>query len=67
MALTDRPMDVLGEAQNLGFAVSKEVRNGETVWAWHRGTDTEWPAFPTKGAALAWIEERIRTGTLFDR
>ena len=55
MALTDRPMDVLTEAERLGFHVFERVR------------DTDWPSFATRGEALAWMEDRLRRGGVFDK
>jgi hypothetical protein len=60
-------MDTLTEADKLGFALRPTLHDTVLVWAWHRGVDHEWPSFPTKGAAIVWMEEQIRAGTLFDR
>lgn len=65
--LANRPMDVPTEAERLGFSVVELKLGSESVWAWRRGTDIEWPHFATKGEAFAWMEERIRSATLFDR
>ena len=67
MALTDRPMDVLTEAERLGFRLYEALRDDTRCWVWSRGADHRWPSFPTKGSALEWMEDSIRHGTLFDR
>ena len=67
MELKKRIVDVSTEAERLGFALVETVRDDETVWAWRRGTDTDWPEFATKGEAFAWMEDKIRTGMLFER
>ena len=67
MALTDRPMDTLTEADKLGFTLRPTLEDTVLAWAWSRGVDHNWPSFPTKVAAIVWMEERILAGTLFDR
>jgi len=56
----ERPMDVMTEAERLGFDVHETLIDGLVVWAWARGSDTDWPCFATKGEALAWMERSIR-------
>jgi hypothetical protein len=63
----ERPMDVMSEAERLGFHVEETMVDGVIVWAWRRGRDTDWPVFLTKGEALAWMEDGIRRATVFDR
>jgi hypothetical protein len=66
MAITDRPMDTLTEAEKLGFRLGPTLSDTVLVWAWYRDSDHTWPNFPTKVAAIVWMEEQIRAGTLFD-
>lgn len=68
MAITDRPMDVLVEAERLGFSVTETVRkDDQRVWAWRRGADERWPCFLTKREAIGWMRDRIQRGGVFDR
>jgi hypothetical protein len=65
--IVDRPMDVMTEAERLGFHVEETRVDGVTVWGWRRGSDRDWPCFLTKGEALAWMEQGIRSASLFNR
>jgi hypothetical protein len=65
--MVHRPLDVSHEAARLGFALIETIWPRGRRWQWMRGRDTNWPSFATKGEALAWMEERIREGTLFHR
>jgi len=56
----ERPIDVMTEAERLGFHVYETLIDERLVWAWARGRDTDWPCFATKGEALAWMEQSIR-------
>jgi hypothetical protein len=62
----NQPLDVPTEAQRLGFSIVETRLGGETVWAWSRGSDVEWPHFATQGEAFAWMEDQIRSTTLAD-
>jgi hypothetical protein len=67
MALSERPLDVMTATERLGFHIHEALVDGKLCWAWSRGADQNWPVFSTKDAALAWMEDRIHDGTLFDR
>jgi len=60
-------VDVAAQAERLGFHLEATVVDTTPVWAWRRGSDTDWPSFLTQAEALGWMEDAIRHATLFDR
>jgi hypothetical protein len=60
-------LDVQLEARSYGFTLDHLNRNHTQVWQWRRGRDGRGPSFPTEGDALAWMDLRLRTASLFNR
>ena len=59
--------DVQAHASELGFELDELDIDGMRVWQWRRGSDTHWPTFLDHDAAMSWMDDGLRTASLFNR
>jgi hypothetical protein len=52
-------------ALNFGFRLEEDETNGAMVWQWQRGQRRS-PRFSNEEAARSWMDERLRTASLFN-
>ena len=53
------------EAGNFGFRLERVEMDGVTVWQWQRGQRHS-PPFLNADAARSWMDEALRTASLFN-
>ena len=53
------------QALDFGFRLVEVQMDGVMVWQWHRGRRHS-PPFLNKDAARSWMDEAIRTASLFN-
>jgi len=57
--------DVQRAAADYGFTLEqRDLSPG--VWQWRRGTRWEYPTFDSEAAAVAWMDFKFRTASLFN-
>jgi hypothetical protein len=53
------------QAENFGFRLENVEMDGVTVWQWQRGQRHS-PPFLNADAARSWMDEALRTASLFN-
>jgi hypothetical protein len=53
------------QALNFGFRLEEVEIDGVAVWQWQRGQRRS-PLFSNEDAARSWMDERLRTASLFN-
>ena len=53
------------QAENFGFRLENVEMDGVMVWQWHRGRRHS-PPFLNADAARSWMDEALRTASLFN-
>jgi hypothetical protein len=53
------------EAENFGFRLERVEMDGVMVWQWQRGQRHS-PPFLNAAAARSWMDEALRTASLFN-
>jgi hypothetical protein len=54
-----------GEAEHFGFRLEQEEVDGVVIWQWRRGQRHS-PPFLNADAARSWMDEALRTASLFN-
>jgi hypothetical protein len=57
--------DVQRVAADYGFTLEQRGASPR-VWQWRRGNQWNWPTFGSEEEAVAWMDFKIRTASLFN-